>query len=224
VSEGTGSFATGIQGLAEDTQLSGGPWWYTRTNAGNAVGQRTSSANYYDLVDGLGSIVGLINSSGTLQVTYSYDAYGSVTPTGSGQTSNQQYVDGYYDSVPGLIKFGTRYYDPMTGRWNQQDPLNASIVHAAELNRYPYASDTPTTFTDPSGQCGGFFGCLGHVLNDLVSPIANLNVCQFITINAGGDIVATGSAALFGGPAGIAAGLPLIAVGGTIISFAFFAC
>ncbi len=56
------------------------------------------------------------------------------------------------DSSTGLVKFGTRYYNPNLGRWTQQDPVAGSLGNPDSLNRYLYAKDDPVSVVDPSGK------------------------------------------------------------------------
>jgi RHS repeat-associated protein len=80
-------------------------------------------SHWYCLLDGLGSVVAVINSSGsTVANRYGYDAYGKSTYKSESVTNPWQYASGYLDST-GLTKFGTRYYDPGAGRWTQRGPL-----------------------------------------------------------------------------------------------------
>ncbi len=134
--------------LGLNSQTSGGnPTYFIRDNRGTLATERITSgsttSSYYYLFDGLGSVVALTDSSGTVVNTYSYDPYGNVTPGASNSMANPwQYTGGYLDSETGLVKLGQRYYDPSIGRWTQLDPLG---------DGYVYVSDNPINFTDPSG-------------------------------------------------------------------------
>ena len=46
-----------------------------------------------------------------------------------------------------------RFYPNYQGRWLSPDPLAGDISNPQSLNRYAYALNNPTTFTDPSGLC-----------------------------------------------------------------------
>ncbi|MCG5472889.1 DUF6531 domain-containing protein [Micromonospora sp. LAH09] len=117
---------------------------YTRDNTGGLISLRTNGARYYYLVDGLGSVVGLVNSSATKVNSYSYDPYG-VQLSASQQIANPwRYVSGHYDGSTGLTKFGARYYDPGLGRFTQRDPSGKDLP-------YTYASADPANNADPSG-------------------------------------------------------------------------
>lgn len=49
----------------------------------------------------------------------------------------------------GLLYMRNRYYDPLTGRFTQEDPLGL----AGGLNAYGYASGDPIDYADPFGTC-----------------------------------------------------------------------
>lgn len=132
---------------------SSGTTYFTRDNSGGLVDERTPSGRYYYLFDGLGSVVGLSDSSGNLVGGYQYDPYGTLTNTpGSTALKNNpwRFASGFFDSSTGLYKFGVRYYDPSLGRWTQQDPVGGSLAPSAG-NRYTYANDDPVNGVDPSG-------------------------------------------------------------------------
>jgi len=62
----------------------------------------------------------LTDSNGNEVNAYDYDPYGVILKETQGQANPFQYEGGYFDSSTGLVKFGTRYYNPNLGRWTQQ--------------------------------------------------------------------------------------------------------
>ena len=95
--------------------------YYLRDDIGNVIGERQGSAHYYFLTDREGSVVAVITGDGqTVADRYGYDPYGSRTYS-SGTVNNPFGYAGGYTDPTGLIKFGTRYYDPATSRWTQVD-------------------------------------------------------------------------------------------------------
>ena len=98
--------------------------------------------------------------SDAVAATYAYDTWGnlSATPIGVGATNPFRYAGGAADSN-GLTKFGTRYYDPTTGRFTQTDPSGQ------ESNRYAYVGCNPVNAVDPSGLSSA--GC-AKALTELV--------------------------------------------------------
>ncbi len=49
---------------------------------------------------------------------------------------------------------GTRSYEPTLGRFSTRDVLFGDPSSPMSLNQYVYATDSPITFTDPTGMCG----------------------------------------------------------------------
>ncbi|HSH58866.1 MAG TPA: RHS repeat-associated core domain-containing protein [Acidimicrobiales bacterium] len=125
---------------------------YTRDNRGSLVAQRTPDGTFYYLFDGLGSVVGLVNASGTKVASYAYDPYGRQTSAEPAVANPWRFAGGYHDTQTDLTKFGTRYYDPAVGRWTQQDPLAGSIADPTTMNRYAYVGGNPVNYVDPSGR------------------------------------------------------------------------
>ena len=126
---------------------------FTYTYGYSGTDQNDLGSVYYYLFDGLGSIVGMTNSSGALVATYGYDAFGNL---GGGTVQNGLvnpwgYAGGYTDKTTGLIKFGIRFYDARTGRWTQATPIGGSLQEATEANPYVYAGDDPINNFDPNG-------------------------------------------------------------------------
>ena len=143
---GTTSFVNSALGVASGT-TTGGSDFYTRDNRGTLVSLRAASGNrYYYLFDGLGSVVGLVNSSGAKVNSYSYDPYGVQLQATEASANPWRYAGGYTDSQTGLTKFGARYYDPSLGRFTQRDPSGQDLPYA-------YASCDPVNRIDPTGFC-----------------------------------------------------------------------
>ena len=96
----------------------------------------------------------VVNSTGVVIDTVTYDGYGNATQ--SNVTNGGVYLwDGYrYDAETGLFRpdLSARYYNPLTGRWESVDPIGM----AGDVNLYRYCVNSPTNRTDPSGlaSCG----------------------------------------------------------------------
>jgi RHS repeat-associated protein len=160
---------TGL-GLSARSDTSG-TTHFVRCSCGLLNDERTPDGKkYYYLFDGLGSIVGLTNSSSTEVNSYDYDPYGQVSnlTEQSGLNNPFKFAGGYLDSNASLgsnlYKFGTRYYDPSIGRWTQLDPVGGSLGDLNAANRYTYANDDPVNVVDPSGK-----DCLTTFLSDLAT-------------------------------------------------------
>jgi RHS repeat-associated protein len=120
--------------------------YYIHCGCGLLNHERTPDGKkYYYLFDGLGSIVGMTDSTGSDVNRYVYDPYGNIISQQeqSGFFNLFKFADGQYRSSTGLYKFGERYYDPTLGRWTQQDPVGGSLGDLTSANRYVYAGDDP---------------------------------------------------------------------------------
>jgi len=117
----------------------------------------TPAGTYDAVTDWLGSVTGLLSSSGTQVTSTTYSPYGMPTTTGS-PDSSIGYAGSY--SLPGgggLDDMRSRDYSPSAGTFTSADPLLS-----VSGEPYAYADDDPVGATDPSGAitCPGWIpGC-----------------------------------------------------------------
>jgi RHS repeat-associated protein len=114
---------------------------------GLPVEQISSSGTvFYFHHDQLGSTRVLTDSSGAVQATFTYDAYGNTTGKTGTATTALQYAGQYVDAESGLEYLRARYYDPATGQFLSRDPI-------VSMTRSPYAyvHDNPLNALDPAG-------------------------------------------------------------------------
>lgn len=145
----TTSYQYGLLGV-QLSSTGGANTALTRDPAGTLVGERTPTAKYYYLFDGLGSVVGMTDQTGALANTYQYDPYGVVVASTGTAPNPWLFCGQFYDGTFQLYKIGIRYYDSATGRFTQRDPL-PHLADPAQRNPYAYAGDDPVNLTDPSG-------------------------------------------------------------------------
>lgn len=109
------------------------------------VNLSTGTISYLN-TDALGSVRGIVSSSGALTASTAYDAWGNPETSG-GLTSDTPfgYAGGYTDPT-GLIYLINRYYDPSTGQFLSVDP---AVSQTGEP--YAYAGGDPVDSTDPDG-------------------------------------------------------------------------
>jgi RHS repeat-associated protein len=103
----------------------------------------------YLVSDALGSVRGIVNSSGSLGDSTTYDAWGNPETTGGLTSDTPIGFAGSYTDPTGLLYLINRYYDPATGQFLNVDPL----VDATGAP-YFYTGDDPVNGTDPTGMCG----------------------------------------------------------------------
>jgi RHS repeat-associated protein len=107
-------------------------------------------SNVYRVIsDHLGSVRAVVNIDDPMDVParLEYEAFGSVSGTGVGFVP-QGFAGGLYDADTGLVRFGARDYDPVTGRWVNKDPIRFD----AGSNLYVYANGDPVNYVDADGE------------------------------------------------------------------------
>jgi RHS repeat-associated protein len=103
----------------------------------------------WSLPDHLGSVRGLMNNSGTLIDTISFDPWGKVTNESSPANGDRfKFALGQWDANLGQYHLGARWEDPTNGHWTSLDPLGFG---AGDTNLYRYVFNSPTGGIDPSG-------------------------------------------------------------------------
>jgi len=111
--------------------------------------RRDASGSYeWYVYDGLGSVIGTVDNHGVLLSTRKYDVYGGVRGSSGPSGTRHKFVGklGHpSDDETGLIYMRARYYDPVTGRFESEDPSGNGI------NWYVYCSNNPVNKIDPTG-------------------------------------------------------------------------
>jgi RHS repeat-associated protein len=102
----------------------------------------------------------LTNRLGQVAAAYAYDPFGAVVNrSGDDQGNPFTYVGafGVMDEGDGLFYMRQRYYDALTGRFLQRDPIGISD----NLNLYAYVANNPVVWIDPMGQEKANWGLIG---------------------------------------------------------------
>ena len=99
------------------------------------------------MADGLGSTLGLADSSGTLTAEFTYDPFGSTTASGTPGNNSAQFT-GRENDATGLYYYRARYYSPTLQRFISQDPIGFA---GGDMNFYAYVANDPVNNTDASG-------------------------------------------------------------------------
>ena len=102
------------------------------------------------LADGLGSIRGISDSTGSLVATADYDVFGAVR-TNSGTQSTFRFSGERSDPTTGFTYLRARYLDPATGRLISADTVQPNAPGTQGWNLYAYVANNPTTWADPTG-------------------------------------------------------------------------
>lgn len=85
-----------------------------------------SPVPYFPCYDGNGNITAWIDSAGTVVARQRYDAFGNIIQQLGTAPSNYGFSTKPMEKIAGLLYYGYRYYDPVTGRWPSRDPIEES--------------------------------------------------------------------------------------------------
>lgn len=107
-----------------------------------------ASGTRHFLTDGLGSTLGLADASGAISTQYTYEPFGQTTVSGSASSNASQYTGRDNDGT-GLLYYRARYYSPTLQRFVSEDTVGFS---GGDANLYAYVFNSPTNYTDSSGQ------------------------------------------------------------------------
>ena len=105
-------------------------------------GQRT----YYYHPDEQLSTALITDETGTIKNQYRYDAFGAGLETSEKLPNRICYTGQQYDGVTEQYYLRARYYNPILGRFLQED-----VCQGDGLNLYAYCRNNPVVYWDPSG-------------------------------------------------------------------------
>ncbi|MFT3951682.1 MAG: RHS repeat-associated core domain-containing protein [Oscillospiraceae bacterium] len=112
--------------------------------------ERTDETRWY-LYDGHGSVRALVDETGAVTDTYTYDAFGNLTAS-TGDTENSYlYCGEQYDANTGFYYLRARYMNPSTGTFISMDTYQGSMFDPVSLHKYLYANANPVMYCDPTG-------------------------------------------------------------------------
>ena len=121
---------------------------YEYDAAGRLIGLDRGGTQYYVVTDEDGSPLAVVDATGTIVKTITYDAYGEVLSDSAPSFDLPIGFDGgLSDPLTDLVHFGARDYDPASGRFTERDPT----LYDGGPNLYAFASDDPVDNVDPTG-------------------------------------------------------------------------
>ena len=136
-----------------------------------------NGTEYFYVKNAQGDVTGLVTTSGTRVVTYTYDAWGNpLSTTGSlattlGEQNPLRYRGYVYDTETGLYYLQSRYYNPGWGRFINADSLiDNRGVHTQ--NVFAYCGNNPIIRTDGSGNI--FHLVVGALVGAALSGVAKV--------------------------------------------------
>jgi RHS repeat-associated protein len=121
--------------------------------------------------------------SGEVAQRLDYDAFGRVVRDTNPGFQPFGFAGGLYDPDTGLVRFGARDYDPETGRWTAQDPIDFA---AGDSNLYGYVLGDPVNLVDPSGLYVETGFDLGFTLYDIITLALGCGSWDALALDAAG--------------------------------------
>jgi len=121
-------------------------------------------------------------SDGSVAQRMDYDEFGNVLLDTNPGFQPFGFAGGLSDQHTGLVRFGARDYDALTGRWTAKDPIRFG---GAGINLYEYVLNDPVNWIDPTGRILDTFVDLGFIAYDLYSIIVDnvLRGCGNLGVN-----------------------------------------
>lgn len=112
--------------------------------AGMEAFRRGQELSYYHRDEQL-STVFVTDGQGEIRNSYQYDAFGIPLETTEQLNNRIRYTGQQYDDVTGQYYLRARYYNPVAGRFMQED-----VYQGDGLNLYAYCGNNPVVYDDPS--------------------------------------------------------------------------
>ena len=103
-----------------------------------------TSHNYHQ--DEQGSTAYVTGTNGETENLYSYDGFGNIIESKEDITNRILYTGQQYDQETGQYYLRARYYNPVIGRFTQEDTYRGD-----GLNLYAYCDNNPVIYYDSSG-------------------------------------------------------------------------
>ena len=145
-----------------------------------------NGTEYFYVRNAQGDVTGLVTTSGTRVVTYTYDAWGNLlATTGSlaatlGAQNPLRYRGYVYDTETGLYYLQSRYYNPGWGRFiNADSVIDNRGVHTQ--NVFAYCGNNPVSREDTKGNILVTLGLalVGGIIGAAISA-ASSAVTQYV--------------------------------------------
>jgi len=93
-------------------------------------------------------------TTGVIVQRMDFQAFGEIIQDSNPGWQPFGFAGGLYDADTGLVRFGARDYDVVTGKWTVKDPI---LFGGGQANLYSYVDGDPLNFIDPTGlRCGSF--------------------------------------------------------------------
>ena len=114
------------------------------------------STKYYYIRDINKNILGIVDNSGKLMVSYKYDSYGNIKQISGdvslGNLNPFRYKGYYYDNESGMYYCKSRYYVAYWRRWLNMDRIEyLDNTNIGNINLFSYCNNNPVMMIDDKG-------------------------------------------------------------------------
>ena len=115
----------------------------------NLLSSVSGSSVFFPTYDGNGNISEYLTASGSIAAHYEYDPFGRTIVESGPNAADFAYRFSTkpLDPATGFYYYGYRFYDPVTGRWINRDP----IEEEGGVNLYGFCGNHGLDFVDPFG-------------------------------------------------------------------------
>ncbi len=138
----------GDEAIAEESQED--KIRYIRTSVLLASDAESARTYYHYASDEMSSITHVVGENEEILNHYEYDAWGNLTVCEEKVQNRFRFNGQQYDPISQQYYLRARYYNPVIGRFTQEDSYNVD-----GLNLYAYCRNNPVSYVDPSGNiCG----------------------------------------------------------------------
>lgn len=161
---------------------------YFYNDEGLLIGLERESQRYYVMTDNVGTPREVLNAEGVSVKKLRYDSFGVLlSDSNPGFELIIGFAGGLEDRAAGLVRFGARDYDPVSGRWTARDPI---LLDSGEANVYAYVSNNPIALRDPCGLfCIGVSAYAGVGIGGKVCATEEgVSACVEAGVGAGGGL------------------------------------
>jgi len=125
---------------------------HTYQYGGGRIAQHTATTAEYFLTDALGSVRQMTDASGSVVSSQSYQPFGEELSSQGTAESRYGYTGEQTDSYIKLIYLRSRYYSPVTGRFQTRDTWQGDYNTPMSYNAWLYGYANPVRYTDPTGK------------------------------------------------------------------------
>ena len=108
-----------------------------------------STDHFFPTYDGNGNVSEYLDDTGAIVAHYEYDPFGRIVVESGSQAADfaHRFSTKPVDSVTGLLYYGYRWYDPVTGRWPSRDPIGEN----GGINLYGFVRNNGVNMWDVLG-------------------------------------------------------------------------